>query len=370
MVKLKAVIIRMLPRRKYHGMTLISSDTYNLLESLHMTSLHDVRLVVATQYALENASASALRINTVFQHSVRRAEGLEYFPCLVRASRDVVLRSIRILNRQAIGSLFTTVNVPTVLGDDRWRVHLYALSSQIESVAVVVEEAQEAVTEVVWLSAVLEVADDETDDSEAPNATGVDFIHATHDKELLQQCDHIDHVGVIVLPLLECCLCLNSAEVLERNVNVDVGHTIHELDDRYLSFGNAQDVDSNADVLESLGGLPQCGVDHAPVCEVHSGCTTLIEPVGGVDKVHIGSGQIKSRRERAKTQDATGILWESLRAQCLLYSLDEAVTNVMFIGLRRDEVVEIEYFVVQPSAVSIYTGMKAQKHGLTTSTDR
>lgn len=95
----------------------------------------------------------------------------------------------------------------------------------------------------------------------------------------------------------------------------------------------------------------------------------MIEPVGGVDKVHIGSGQIKAGRERAETQDATGVVRESLCAQCLLYSLDEAVTNIVFVGLRRDEVVEIEYFVVQPTLVSMCPVRRARERSLTTSAD-
>lgn len=146
MIKLKAVTIYMLRRREYHSMTLIRSDTYNLLESLHMTSLHDVRLVVAAQYALENASAGALRVDAVFEDSMRGAEGCEYLIHLVGASRDVVLWAVGILDRQAVHSFLTTVNVPAILGENSRRVHLYALSSQVELVAVVIKEAQEAVT--------------------------------------------------------------------------------------------------------------------------------------------------------------------------------------------------------------------------------
>lgn len=47
MVELEAVTSQLLAPCDDHNMTLKSSNTYNSLEGLQMTSLHDVRLVVA-----------------------------------------------------------------------------------------------------------------------------------------------------------------------------------------------------------------------------------------------------------------------------------------------------------------------------------
>lgn len=225
-------------------------------------------------------------------------------------------------------------------------MHLYALCPKVELVAVIIEEAQKAVTEILGLLVVLEIADNETDDGEASDTACMNLVHATHNEELLQQSDHVYHIGVIVLPLLKRCLSLDSAEVLEGNIHVDVSHSIHELNNWHLGLGDAQHVRGDAYSFKPSGSLPQRRVDNAFVAEVHSCWTTLVEPVGGVYQVHICSRQVQPGRKGAEAENAPSILRESLSAQSLLYSLDKSMADIVLIWLRRYEVVEVENFVV------------------------
>lgn len=197
-------------------MTLLQKfSARNLLKSLHVASLHNVGSIIATQKALKNAFSGVLRIHSVFQDCVRCAESCEHLPSLVGSSGNVVLWTIWILDRQTIGPLVTTVDIVSSLANDGRGVHLYTLRAKVELVAVIIKEPQEAVTKVVRLLAMLEIADDKTDDREASNTTCVDLVHAAHNEKLFQQRDHVDHVRIILLPLLECRLCLNPAKVLK-----------------------------------------------------------------------------------------------------------------------------------------------------------
>lgn len=93
-----------------------------------------------------------------------------------------------------------------------------------------------------------------------------------------------------MFPLLKRCLSLDSTEVFERYVDVDVRDSIHELDNWDLRFGDAEHIGGNANILESPGGLSQSRIDHAPVSEIHGCWATLVEPIRSIDKIHIRSG--------------------------------------------------------------------------------
>lgn len=266
----------------------------------------------------------------------------------MRSARDIVLRTVRVLNGQPIKPLLAPVNIVTILGYDRRRVHLYTLCPKVEFVAVVIEEPQETIAKVIWLLAVLEVADDKTDDGEASDTACMDLVHATHDKELLQKSNHVYHVWIIVFPLLKRCLGLDSAKILKGDINVDIGHSIHELDDRYLGLRDAQHIRGNAYILEPPGSFSQCRVDDAFVAKIHGCWATLVESIGSVDKVHICSRQVQSGRERAEAQNAPSVLRKSLSTQSLLHSLNKSVSDVVLVRLGRNEVVEVEDLIMQP----------------------
>jgi len=62
---------------------------------------------------------------------------------------------------------------------------LDSLRSKIEVLAVVLEEAQEASTQVDRLVAVFEVVHDQANDGESAQTTGMHFVEPSHDEQLL-----------------------------------------------------------------------------------------------------------------------------------------------------------------------------------------
>lgn len=135
-----------------------------------MSSLLNVRAVVTAQDAFENAWADVVacscRANPVLESPVRRRESFEGIFGPVRTSGDVVVGAIGILYGEAVDLFCSVVDAVFRLYDvskrkgislELWschrdarsthlrdycrRVHLNALRSKVELVAVVVEES-------------------------------------------------------------------------------------------------------------------------------------------------------------------------------------------------------------------------------------
>jgi hypothetical protein len=140
-------------------------------------------------------------------------------------------------------------DVGAYLFDDSWRVHLDALPGDVKVLAIVLEKTNEAFAQVLRLSAVLDIADNKTNDAEASETTSVDFIEPTHHKQLLHQGYHVDHVRVLAFPLIESGLRLNTTEILERYVDGNSRHAVFKLDDRDPCASNDKRVRRDADSL-------------------------------------------------------------------------------------------------------------------------
>lgn len=86
----------------------------NLLASPHALSLHFIRGIVPREESAEDAevgvSSVADCVHSFFERSVRTGEGVEHLLGLERTARDVVVRSVRILNGKAIGLFLATVD--------------------------------------------------------------------------------------------------------------------------------------------------------------------------------------------------------------------------------------------------------------------
>ena len=256
--------------------------------------------------------------NAVGKRPVGRPKSLEHFMCLVRSAGDVVVWTVGVLDRETIWLFRSTIDAYRRLTNDSWGMHLDPLCMEVEIDAVILEESYETCSKVVRLGYVLDIADDQTDDTEASEATGVDFVVSTHDKELLHKSNHVDHIWIVTLPPLECSLGLDTTQVLERDIDMDVGQTVHKLDDGDLCFGDAQDVGRHSHSLKPPGRFPEGRVDHAPRGKIHDLWATIVVFVRCVDKIHISSRQIQASRKRPKAEYAANLMGKPLRAESFL----------------------------------------------------
>ena len=169
----------------------------------------------------------------------------------------------------------------------------------------------------------LNVADDQANDTVPSDPASVDFIQAMHDKELLHKCHHVYHIGVLLLPLCKCRLCLHSAQILERNVHLKLGELVFELDD-----GNARRDDQwvvvgrQPCVFEPSGCLVEQTLVGPPRRHVDNGLSTIVVSIRDIYQIHVGRGQVKTRREGAETQDASVFLREPALSHSAINAVD------------------------------------------------
>lgn len=137
----------------------------------------------------------------------------------------------------------------------------------------------------------LQHADHETDDGETTDTTVDWLVQAAHEKIVLDDCHQDRHGGILFLPAHESVDCVNSSEVLERNVHFQSGESIHELDERNSRMRN--------------------DFDRIVVCHAlaHKKLLKLIQPTLGAsvrrrttthvagradDEIHVCSGQVQA----------------------------------------------------------------------------
>lgn len=195
----------------------------------------------------------------------------------------------------------------------------------------------------------LNIADDQADDTVPSNSASVNFVQPMHDEELLHECYHIYHVRILLLPLCECGLRLHSAQILERDVNLKPRESVFELDNgntRRDDLGMA--IGCQFGVFEPPGCLVKQTLVGVPPRHIHDGLSTVVMPIGDIYQIHIGCGQVETCREGTETQDASVLLRKPALAHGAVDTVDQPITLFVLEGLGRDEVIEVENLVVEP----------------------
>lgn len=227
-------------------------------------------------------------------------------------------------------------------------MHLDAFPRQIE-VAIILEKAEEACTEVFRFRRMLDIANNQAYDTEASDSTCVHLIESVHYEKLLHECDHVYHVRVLLFPFGKCGLGLDATQVLKGNIDVKLGKSILELDDGNLGVDDLCSVCIHAHVFEPVGCFVQQAFVGAPLRHVDNRRSAIVESIRNIHQVHVSCRQVQSGGERAKTEDSAILLWKPALTQCGVDPINKLVALFMLERLGGNKIVKVEDLVVKPS---------------------
>lgn len=195
----------------------------------------------------------------------------------------------------------------TYLRNISWWIESNGRGLVIEAIAIKVEEVHQQVAKMMLLVHVaaldlwhqLQHAHNQADDRKSTNATIDRLVHAAHQQKMLDERNENGHGRILLLPGKEGLHSVDSINLLKRNVHPQSSALVNVLDDGHLGTRNHLNVVSACEAL-LLQELPYSKQEGLAAILGLAAVDDIIREEGEID---ISSGQVQTRRERAKWVD-------------------------------------------------------------------